>query len=324
MQFHEQLKSYRKERGLTQEELAQKIYVSRSAVAKWENGLGLPNDDSLNALAAVFGVDSGELLGDRGIETIFVRSQKRKRKHYSLVNIVIPLILACVYIVLGIGAMILTLAMSATDRTEPAAVFELTSVLFSLFGLPSIAFGLTQLILAANRIRYRVREKKADKSDIYTTATILDYKTVNYLGRRNKRFSFTLSYLQYGKEKTFMTKALFDINEVNYLKSLDQIKIAVDGNFVVVAEPFPEDIYINPKYDTETAFKQSVDIITLRIVSILCAIGLLFLLVSLVAALLDGIYVIMLMIAAITFATIHIPCAIIILICLIKHKFAYI
>ena len=46
MQFYERLKQYRKKTGLTQQELAQKIHVSRSAVAKWENGLGLPSDPS--------------------------------------------------------------------------------------------------------------------------------------------------------------------------------------------------------------------------------------------------------------------------------------
>ena len=56
MQFHERLKEYRKNQGLTQEELAEKLHVSRSAVAKWENGLGLPSDDSLDDIAALFGV----------------------------------------------------------------------------------------------------------------------------------------------------------------------------------------------------------------------------------------------------------------------------
>lgn len=72
MQFHERLKEYRKKQGLTQKELAEKLHVSRSAVAKWENGLGLPSDDSLDEISALFAVKRQDLLSDRETETIIV------------------------------------------------------------------------------------------------------------------------------------------------------------------------------------------------------------------------------------------------------------
>lgn len=56
MEFKDKLKSLRKERGLSQQALADSIFISRSAVAKWENGLGLPNDESMNALLTYFDV----------------------------------------------------------------------------------------------------------------------------------------------------------------------------------------------------------------------------------------------------------------------------
>lgn len=55
--FSEKLKELRTKAGLSQEELASKIFVSRSAVAKWEQGRGLPEDDSVERLAALFNVD---------------------------------------------------------------------------------------------------------------------------------------------------------------------------------------------------------------------------------------------------------------------------
>lgn len=52
MEFNEKLQELRKGKGLTQEELAQEIFVSRTAVSKWESGRGYPNIDSLKELAA--------------------------------------------------------------------------------------------------------------------------------------------------------------------------------------------------------------------------------------------------------------------------------
>lgn len=54
MELHEKLQELRKSRGLTQEQLAQRIYVSRTAISKWESGRGTPSIDSLKALSAFF------------------------------------------------------------------------------------------------------------------------------------------------------------------------------------------------------------------------------------------------------------------------------
>ena len=90
MQFHERLKKYRKRKGLTQEELAQKIHVSRSAVAKWENGLGLPSDDSLDAIAAFFEVKRDELLADRETASIIVeKNGKLSRQKMCLIGLIV-------------------------------------------------------------------------------------------------------------------------------------------------------------------------------------------------------------------------------------------
>ena len=62
MEFNLKLQELRKSRGLTQEELAGKLFVSRTAVSKWESGRGYPNIDSLKAIAAYFEVSVDDLL----------------------------------------------------------------------------------------------------------------------------------------------------------------------------------------------------------------------------------------------------------------------
>ena len=76
MEFSEKLKELRSEKGISQAKLAADIHISRSVVAKWENGLGLPSDESLKMLAEYFGVGVGELLPDKNNEEILVEKNK--------------------------------------------------------------------------------------------------------------------------------------------------------------------------------------------------------------------------------------------------------
>jgi transcriptional regulator with XRE-family HTH domain len=66
MQLGEKIKKARKECGLSQEQLAEKLSLSRSAIAKWEAGNGLPDVDNLKALAQLLGVSVDYLLDDTG------------------------------------------------------------------------------------------------------------------------------------------------------------------------------------------------------------------------------------------------------------------
>ena len=81
MEFNEKLQELRKQRGLTQEELAQALYVSRTAISKWESGRGYPNIDSLKAIAKFFGVTIDELLSGDELLTIAEEDNRQKGKY---------------------------------------------------------------------------------------------------------------------------------------------------------------------------------------------------------------------------------------------------
>ncbi len=76
MDFGEKLKALRTERGLTQEQLAAKLYVSRTAVSKWETGGGSPNLDSLQAVARLFDVSVDDLLSTDDL-IVLARDERR-------------------------------------------------------------------------------------------------------------------------------------------------------------------------------------------------------------------------------------------------------
>lgn len=64
MKLEEKLISLRKKQGLTQQELAGKLEVSRQAVSKWEVGLAVPNTENLKILSDLYNVPVDYLLND--------------------------------------------------------------------------------------------------------------------------------------------------------------------------------------------------------------------------------------------------------------------
>ncbi len=62
MEFSEKLQELRKSRPLTQEELAEALFVSRTAVSKWESGRGYPSIDSLKEISRFFSVTIDDLI----------------------------------------------------------------------------------------------------------------------------------------------------------------------------------------------------------------------------------------------------------------------
>ena len=83
MEFCEKLQELRKKHRLTQEELAEQLYVSRTAISKWESGRGYPNIDSLKAIAKYFSVSVDDLLSGDTVLAIAeedrTQSEKRSR-----------------------------------------------------------------------------------------------------------------------------------------------------------------------------------------------------------------------------------------------------
>ena len=83
MEFHEKLQELRKRKGLTQEELAEALFVSRTAISKWESGRGYPNIDSLKAIAKFYGVTIDELLSGDELLTLAEADTKQNEARFK-------------------------------------------------------------------------------------------------------------------------------------------------------------------------------------------------------------------------------------------------
>ncbi len=69
MTFAEKLRSIRKQAGMSQEQLAEKLGVSRQAVTKWETDAGIPDIENIMAVSALFGISIDELFSnEKGVK----------------------------------------------------------------------------------------------------------------------------------------------------------------------------------------------------------------------------------------------------------------
>ena len=98
MEFNEKLQELRKKKGITQDELATQIYVSRTAISKWESGRGYPSIESLKAIASFFSVTVDELLSPCEALTLAEEDGKKRAGHtrdliHGLLDIAIALLL---------------------------------------------------------------------------------------------------------------------------------------------------------------------------------------------------------------------------------------
>lgn len=136
--LNENIKNLRKQKGLSQEELASRLNVVRQTVSKWERGLSVPDADMLEKIAQVLEVSIGDLLGSnipegenesqivqqliRINEQMAFRNRRTKRIIKAAAGIVIGfIVLNIILIVLNIA----TFQSYETDmRTEVVEITE--------------------------------------------------------------------------------------------------------------------------------------------------------------------------------------------------------
>lgn len=160
MEFNEKLQALRKRKGLTQEELAQALFVSRTAVSKWESGRGFPGIDSLKAISAFFSVSVDDLLS--GEELLTIAETDRRKKEETLRDLVFGL--------LDCGMALLLFLPFFGVQTDGAlrevSLLDLSGIrgyiqaAYFIFVLASILVGILTLALQNCRHRLWVQSKQ--------------------------------------------------------------------------------------------------------------------------------------------------------------------
>lgn len=83
MEFNNKLYELRKQKGLSQEELASRLNVSRQTISKWEVGESTPDMEKLAAISELFDISLDELVLDKAAKKEETTEQTTKQKFYS-------------------------------------------------------------------------------------------------------------------------------------------------------------------------------------------------------------------------------------------------
>ena len=83
MNLGEKIKECRKQAGFTQEQLAERLNVSRQAITKWETDAGLPDTENLKELSRIFEISINYLLDNNNELPLLVMKKKLDKDNYK-------------------------------------------------------------------------------------------------------------------------------------------------------------------------------------------------------------------------------------------------
>ena len=138
MEFNEKLQELRKSKGLTQEELAEKLFISRTAISKWDSGRGYPSLDSLKEIARFFSVTIDDLIcSDEMISVAENEKREFADKYVSLICSVMDILPIMLLFIPAFG--------NGTASPETVSLFGLTGIAPWLKTVFAVIIGITIL-----------------------------------------------------------------------------------------------------------------------------------------------------------------------------------
>ncbi len=201
MEFHEKLQELRKNKGLTQEELAKELFVSRTAISKWESGKGYPNIDSLKEISGFFSVTIDELLSSEELITA------AKDENRSNIEKMADLMIGIADIMIIMLILLPLYPKKENDYITAVALFDYTNassaVNFIYWGLFSalIIIGMVKVFMNYNNIQ---KGRCAFTSLSFALSIIV----ILFLTMARIPYAVTVTFLLFIVKEILMFKAL--------------------------------------------------------------------------------------------------------------------
>lgn len=188
MEFHEKLKELRKNKGLTQEELSEALFVSRTAISKWESGRGYPGIDSLKEIAKYFSVTIDELLSGEKLITIAENENRHNIRRLCSLFIGITDLMSLMLIVLPLYPNPVNGFVYAVNLINYKDTTPMIRLIHWILFLFLSVIGTVKIILT---------EYKIEKGQKYATACsmVTGIFTVFFLAMTREAYAITAAFL---------------------------------------------------------------------------------------------------------------------------------
>ncbi|MBO0453668.1 helix-turn-helix domain-containing protein [Candidatus Enterococcus murrayae] len=150
MDFNEKLKQLRQSKHWTQEELAEKLFISRTAISKWESGRGFPSIESLKAISQVFDVSIDELLSNSELISIAENDKKKQQQKFQ------RLLLGILDCMTGLLLFLPIFAQTQESRIVFVSMLQLSpetaalKIILSIFIILTTLFGVYEIMFATS------------------------------------------------------------------------------------------------------------------------------------------------------------------------------
>lgn len=147
MEFNEKLQELRKQKGLTQEQLGEVLYVSRTAISKWESGRGYPSIESLKQISKFFNVSVDQLLSCDELLSAFeqddyVKETRIRNLLFGLIDIGVIIFLFLPIFAQKVDGVIQEVWLFSLTKKQTYIKIAYFLIIFS-----SSIFGILQLLL---------------------------------------------------------------------------------------------------------------------------------------------------------------------------------
>ncbi|MBQ5990014.1 MAG: helix-turn-helix transcriptional regulator [Oscillospiraceae bacterium] len=188
MDFSEKLQNLRKQKGLTQEELAAKLFVSRTAISKWESGRGYPNIDSLKEISKFFSVSVDELLSS---DELITAAQDENRKNISDL---LDMLAGFADIMCVLPLLLPLYPEQVSDSFSAVSLFEFAQ---KSFAPACICFALFFLLMAAGTAKLIMNRRHIEKgrNTLTVVSFVLSIVAVLFLTATRLPYAVTVMFL---------------------------------------------------------------------------------------------------------------------------------
>lgn len=188
MEFYEKLQELRNSKGLTQEELAQALYVSRTAISKWESGRGYPSIDSLKEISKFFSVSIDDLLS--GEKLISLAEKENKLNIQRMCDLLFGIVdmLSVMLIVLPLYPNPINGYFYSVNLFDYVETTTLNKTLYWILFIALIGIGVLKAIMTYLKI-------ERGQKTITICSVVLSIISVLFLAMTREAYAITVAFL---------------------------------------------------------------------------------------------------------------------------------